>query len=99
MEGPKVTEEIRRSDGHPTRSEISEYRPVMSLDLVSRRAIPQVHVIENATDGRYRWAWSHVSLDWGGEREEGVDDIGRREASLMTSAMSGSAISDRCTVT
>ena len=33
------------------------------------------------------------------EREEGVDDVGRREASLVTSAMSGSAISDRCTVT
>ena len=42
---------------------------------------------------------SRVSLDWGGEREEGVDDVGRREASLVTSAMSGSAISDRCTVT
>ena len=28
MEGPKVTEEIRRSDGDPTRSEILEYRPV-----------------------------------------------------------------------
>ena len=42
---------------------------------------------------------SHVSLDWGGEGEEGVDDIVRREASLMTSAMSGLAISDRCTVT
>ena len=42
---------------------------------------------------------SRVSLDWGGEREEGVDDVGRREASFMTSAMSGSAISDRCTVT
>ena len=35
----------------------------------------------------------------GGEREEGVDDVGRREASLVTSAMSGLAISDRCTVT
>ena len=33
------------------------------------------------------------------EREEGVDDVERREASLVTSAMSGSAISDRCTVT
>ena len=41
---------------------------------------------------------SRVSLDWGGEREEGVDDVGRREAGLMTSAMSGLAISDRCTV-
>ena len=35
----------------------------------------------------------------GGEKEEGVDDVGRREASLVTSAMSGLAISDRCTVT
>ena len=43
---------------------------------------------------------SRVSLDWCCcERKEGVDDIGRREASLVTSAMSGSAISDRCTVT
>ena len=42
---------------------------------------------------------SRVSLNWGGEREEGVDDVGGREASLMTSAMSGSAIADRCTVT
>ena len=42
---------------------------------------------------------SRVSLDWGGEREEGVDDVGRKEASLVTSAMSGSAISDRCMVT
>ena len=35
---------------------------------------------------------SHVSLDWGMWGQEGVDDVGRREASLMTSAMSGSAI-------
>ena len=42
---------------------------------------------------------SRVSLDLGSEREEGVDDVGRREASLVTSAMSGSAISDRCMVT
>ena len=51
----------------------------------------------------YRWAssidLSRVSLDWVVEEEEGVDDVGRREASLVTSAMSGSAISDRCTVT
>ena len=71
----------------------------MSLDLVSRRAIP-----EGACEReRYRWASSEdrsrVSLDWVGDREEGVDDVGRREASLMTSAMSGSAIADRCTVT
>ena len=43
--------------------------------------------------------WSCASLDWWGEREEGVDDVERREASFMTSAMSGSAILDRCTVT
>ena len=35
----------------------------------------------------------------GVRREKGVDDVGRREASLVTSVMSGSAISDRCTVT
>ena len=34
----------------------------------------------------------------GGEGEEGVDDIGRREASLVTSAILGSAIAGRCTV-
>ena len=33
------------------------------------------------------------------EREEGVDDVRRREASLVTLVMSGSAISDRCMVT
>ena len=30
MEGPKVTEEIRRSDGDPTRSEILKYLLVES---------------------------------------------------------------------
>ena len=35
MEGPKVTEEIRRSDGDPTRSEILEYL----LDVESRLSI------------------------------------------------------------
>ena len=33
MEGPKVTEEIRRSDGDPTRSEIREYRLVVESRL------------------------------------------------------------------
>ena len=42
---------------------------------------------------------SHVSLNWGSEGEEGVDDVGRREASLVTSATLGLAILDRCTVT
>ena len=41
MEGPKVTEEIRRSDGDPTRSKIREYHLELSLDLVSWRAIPE----------------------------------------------------------
>ena len=54
MEGPKVTEEIRRSDGDLTRSEIREYL----LEVESRLSIvagdTRVHVIENATDGRYR---------------------------------------------
>ena len=71
----------------------------MSLDLVSRRAIPgcareREHVSVGDSVDR-----SRISLDWVGEGEEGVDDIGRREASLVTSAMLGSAISDRCTVT
>ena len=35
---------------------------------------------------------SRVSLDGGVERKEGVDDDRRREASLVTSAMLGSAI-------
>ena len=42
---------------------------------------------------------SHISLDWGvgrGRREWMM--IGRREASLMTLAMLGSAIMGRCTV-
>ena len=71
----------------------------LSLDLVSQWVIPECARERD----RYRWTSSEdrsrVSLDWGGEREEGVDDIGRREASLVTSAMLGSAISDRCTVT
>ena len=33
MEGPKVTEEIRRSDGDPTRSEIREYLLVVESRL------------------------------------------------------------------
>ena len=33
MEGPKVTEEIRRSDGDPTKSEILEYLPVSGSRL------------------------------------------------------------------
>ena len=95
MEGPKVTEEIRRSDGDPTRSEIREYL-LVSLDLVSRRAIPE-HV-----EGRYQGRQLRpvtCKSRLGGEEKEGVEDVGRREASLMTLAMSGSAISDRCTVT
>ena len=98
MEGPKVTEEILRSDGDPTRSEIWEY----CLEIESRLSIAAGNTGACERE-RYRWASSEdrscVSLDWGGEKEEGVDDVGRREASLVTSAMSGSAISDRCTVT
>ena len=42
---------------------------------------------------------SRVSLDWGGDRgRREWMMIGRREASLVTSAMSGSAIADRCMV-
>ena len=41
---------------------------------------------------------SRVSLDGGVERKEGVDDDRRREASLVTLAMSGSAIVGTCMV-
>ena len=51
MEGPKVTEEIRRSDGDLTRSEIQDYH----LEVESRLSIAAgdttVHV-----EGRYRGA-------------------------------------------
>ena len=40
-EGPKVTEEIRRLGDDPTRSKIREYHLRLSLDLVSRQAIPE----------------------------------------------------------
>ena len=50
----------------------------LSLDLVSRRAIPGCARERE----RYRWAssidQSRVSLDWGGDGEEGVDDVERR---------------------
>ena len=68
-----------------------------SLDLVSQQAIPQVHV-----KGRYRGRQLRPGTcksRLGGEEKEGVDDVERREASLVTSARSGSAISDRCMVT
>ena len=42
---------------------------------------------------------SRVSLNRVGEREEGVNDDRRREASLITSAMLGSAIAGMCMVT
>ena len=99
MEGPRVTGEIRRSDGDPTRSEIWEYHLGLSLDLVSRRAIPGCARERECYRQASSIDRSRVSLDWVGEREEGVADVGRREAGLVTSAMSGSAISDRCTVT
>ena len=35
MEGPKVTEEIRRSDGDPTRSEILEYHLESRLSIAA----------------------------------------------------------------
>ena len=76
------------------------YRSIflLSLNLVSLRAIPPVHVKGSATeDGIIDQVTCKSRLS--GEEEEGVDDVGRREASLVTSAMSGSAISDRCTVT
>ena len=58
-----------------------------------------MHVRGNTVDGRHCKSLVTCKSRLGGEEEEGVDDIGRREASLVTSAMSGSAISDRCTVT
>ena len=36
---------------------------------------------------------------WGGEREEGVDEDRRKEASLVALAMLGSAIVGMCMVT
>ena len=71
----------------------------LSLNLVSQRAIPEcAREREHLSMGR-QLDRSRVSLDWVGEGEEGVDDVERREASLVTLAMSGLAISDRCTVT
>ena len=71
----------------------------LSLDLVLRQVIPEcARERERMSMDRQRGPVTCKSR-LGGEREEGVDDIGRREASLVTSAMSGSAISDRCTVT
>ena len=57
-----------------------------------------MHVIENATEDGIVGLFTCKSR-LGGEEEEGMDDVGRREASLVTLAMSGSAISDRCMVT
>ena len=99
MESPKVTKEIRRSDGDPTRSMIRKHLPVVE----SRLSIAAGDTTSARERECYRWA-SSIDLitcksRLGGERKEGVDDVGRREASLVTSAMSGSAISDRCTVT
>ena len=71
----------------------------MSLDLVSQQAIPECTCEREVLSMGDSIDRSRVSLNWVGKGEEGVDDIGRREASLVTSAMSGSAISDRCTVT
>ena len=72
----------------------------LSLDLVSRRAIPECAREGGMLSRVDSIDQSRVSLDWCCcEREEGVDDVGRREASLVSSAMSGSAIADRCTVT
>ena len=72
---------------------------MLSLDLVSQWAIPECARERERLSMGDSVDQSRVSLDWGSEREEGVDDVGRREASLVTSAMSGSAITDRCTVT
>ena len=50
MEGPKVTEEIRRSDDDPTRSEIQEYHLVVE----SRLSIAAGDT--NARGGMLSWA-------------------------------------------
>ena len=84
--------------GDLTRSEIREYQR-LSLDLVLWRAIPECACERGRLSvGRHRGPVMCKSR-LGGEREEGVDDVGRREASLMTLAMLGSAIADRCMVT
>ena len=71
----------------------------LSLNLVSRQAIPGcAREREHLLMGQQCRPVTCKSR-LGGEGEEGVDDIGRREASLVTSAMSGLAIADRCTVT
>ena len=71
----------------------------LSLDLVSRRAIRVcARERECMSMGRHR-SPVRCKSRLGGEGKEGVDDVGRREASLVTSAMLVSAISDRCTVT
>ena len=54
MEGPKVTEEIRRSDGDPTRSEIQEYR----LEVESRLSIAAGDTTSARDRERYRWVVS-----------------------------------------
>ena len=71
----------------------------LSLDLVSWRAIPECARERERLSMGDDVDRSRASLDWMDEREEGVDNIGRREASLVTSAMSGLAILDRCMVT
>ena len=97
MESPRVTEEIRRSDDDPTRSEIREYLLVDE----SRLSIAAGDTTGARGGKLLRMTARPVTCKsrLGGEKEEGVDDVGRREASLVTSAMSGSAILDRCTVT
>ena len=98
MEGPKVTEEIRRSDGDPTRSKILEYLPEIESRLSITAGDTKRHVKGSAIDGRQHRPVTCKSRQ-GSEREEGVDDVERREASFTTSAMLESAISDRCIVT
>ena len=97
MEGPRVTEEIRRSDGDPTRSEIRKYLLVESRLSITAGDTTSARDRETIEDDSQGLITCKSRL--GGEEEEGVDDVERREASLVTSAMSGSAISDRCTVT
>ena len=69
-EGPKDIEEIQRSGGDLTRSEILEYQWVKSR-LSIAVGDTRVHTWEGTPDSVGQ---SRVSLDWVWEGEEGADD-------------------------
>ena len=72
---------------------------MLSLDLVSWRVIPECARERECLSMGNSIRLVTCKSQLGGEEEEGVDDVGREEASLMTSVTLGSAISGRCTVT